>query len=107
MSDDKIFMQSQTTRFRSDDKIELATIMWSLSQPKIAKSRLLVYLHIGDKKAGKIFEKMESLGLIHRLSGNTGWEVLSKCFEDLPKQALDFLTSGGISETEVKNAFTS
>ena len=79
--------------------------MWSLSQSKIAKSKLLDYLHIGDKKAGKIFEKMENWGLIHRLAGNTGWKVLPKCIEDMPKQALDFLKSGGISEAELKNAF--
>lgn len=71
-SNDEIHIHSQTAQFCSDDKNELAAIMWSLSQSKIAKSRLLDYLHIGDKKAGKIFEKMESLGLIHRLSGNTG-----------------------------------
>ena len=104
-SNDEILAYSQTAQFCSDDKNELAAIMWSLSQSKIAKSKLLDYLHIGDKKAGKIFEKMENWGLIHRLAGNTGWKVLPKCIEDMPKQALDFLKSGGISEAELKNAF--
>lgn len=98
-------MQMQTARFRSNDEILLDAIMWSLSQSKIAKSRLLEYLRIGDPKAVKILTEMERLGLVHQMHGNLGWEVLPKGFEDMPEQALDFLKNRGVDEFEIRNAF--
>lgn len=80
-------------------------IIWSLSQQQIANSRIQAHFHIGNQKVLKILEQMEEQGLIHRMNGNRGWEVIPKCFEDIPIKTLDFLKENGLDEVTIKNAF--
>ncbi|NBI10648.1 DNA translocase FtsK [Colidextribacter sp. OB.20] len=104
-SDSESSMLMPKTRFRSEDDNLLESILWILPQKQIANYKLQKHLHIGNNVAVRLLERLEKLALIHRLNGNLGWEVLPKCFEDLPDQVIDFLKRKGVNETSIRDAF--
>ena len=90
----------------SDENILLKAIMWSLSQKKIANSRLQRKYKIGNNRAIRILDQMKDMGLIYALHGNLGWKVKPECFEDMPIKVLDYLKENGITESKIRELFS-
>lgn len=93
---------SRTSKDLSEDEKLSDAIMWSLSQSRIAYSRLQSYLQIGNNRANKLLGRMEELGFIRKLHGNLGWQVLPKGFEDIIGEAIDFLIRCGKTSDSIK-----
>ena len=93
-------LQPDTSIF---DQILPEVIEWTLPQDRIANSRIQGKFNIGNNRAVKLLEQMEELGLIHKLHGNLGWEVIPGCYEQLSHQAIQYLKQHGKTEYEIKN----
>jgi len=73
-----------------DEKLS-DVIIWSLTQEKIANSRIQAYFRIANTRAKRILAQMSEWNLIKELHGNLGWLVLPQSIDDMPPDVTDFL----------------
>ncbi len=78
-------------------------IIWSLSQEKIANSRIQAEFSIGNNKVNKLLAYMEQYSLIQRANGNLGWRVIPKQFEEISPDIIELLTAHGYTKDHIIN----
>lgn len=97
---------SQSSHEQSEDKKLIDAIRWSLPQIQVANSRLQSELKIGNNRANRLLSQMEELGLIHKMHGNLGWERTPKDFDEISPETVTYLTEHGLTEDEIRCAFS-
>ena len=101
-SDMGVSISSKSSRFKTFEELLPDAIMWTLSQVKVANSRLIKYLHVRDAMGRQILDWMSKHNLIIQLNGNHGWMVKAEGYGDLDNVVIKVLLNARYTENEVK-----
>jgi len=90
----------------SGEKQLLARIvLWAISQDAVSVNALMKKFHIGNSKACRTMEKLETLGIVDQLEAKLPRQVVIDKSGDIPDDMLTFLQRNGISSEAVAQAF--
>lgn len=102
ISDMDTSISPKGSRFKTFEELLPDAIIWTLSQVKVANSRLIKYLHVRDAMGGQILNWMSKHNLILQLNGNHGWKVMAESYGDFDDVVIKVLLDAGYTETEIK-----
>ena len=86
------------------DRLLAKVIEWSLHQDEISTNLIMGEFHLGWKRAKKIVDILEKLGVVGELSGKLPRDVMPQSPDDIPDELYKFLEECGISKEAVHNA---
>jgi len=90
------------------DEVFAEIIMWTLERKTVSGNAIFKAFKdygVGERKAGRILERLYKLGIAGNANVKLGRKVLPGCIEDLSPEAIDFLDRCGYTQEDIEKAF--
>mgnify|MGYP001071020512 CR=1 FL=1 len=98
-------VSSQERKADNNVQMFIHALLWTLGQRTISCNLLMSKFSIGWKRAKKIMDRLNGLGIVEDLDSKLSRRVLVSFPDDLPEELLEFLSNHGVAFDDLINAF--